>query len=159
MDVMADTPALPSLPVTALSFAATSRLRHRELEIVDVDDGDLAGLVRLRLRLERAHGWWVLGGIVAALASVIVVGVVVDSRLTFGAYAAAVASGTVGLGMAASWLQGSTFRREARRIGLSTTAADRLFVVAVDADHWLKVIERCGLSVTASDVASFVRQR
>jgi len=157
MNVMADTPALPSLPVTALSFAASSRLRHRELE--NVDDGALAALVRLRLRLERAHGWWVLGGIFAALASVVVVGVVVDSRLTFGAYAAAVASGTVGLGMAASWLQGSTFRREARRIGLSTTAADRLFVVAVDADHWLKVIERCGLTVSASDIASFVRQR
>ena len=159
MVLMADTLALPSLPVSALSLQPNSWLLRGDLDIVDLDDDTLAGLVHLRLRLQRAHGWWVLGGIFAAMASVLVVGLAVDSRLTFGAYAAAVASGTVGLGMFASWLQGSTFRRQARRAGLADVAADRLFVTAADADHWLEVIKQCGLTVSASDVASFVRQR
>lgn len=145
----------PSLPVA--TFTALGAVRRRE--IADVDDHVLAALVRLRLQLERHHGWWLLGGVVGALASVVLVGAVVDSRLAFGAYAAAVASGTVGLGVFVSWLQAQQFRRAAQLAGLSSTATERLFVVAADADHWLQVIERCGLTVSANDIAAFIRQR
>ncbi len=154
---MADLPALPSSSVAAFTTGfASGRWAGRDL--ADVDDHVIAALVHLRLRLERSLGWWVFGGVLAALASVVVVGIAVDSRLTFGAWAAAVASGTVGLGVAASWLQSVTFRRAALQAGLSAAAAEQLFLVAADTDHWLAVIEHCGLTVTAGEVASFVRQ-
>lgn len=157
---MADTPmsSLPSLPVSAFTLALQPLPPARERLIHDVDDQELASLVRLRLQLDQLHGWWVLGGVLLALASVVAVGVACDSRLALGAYAAAVASATVGVGVFATWLQGSTFRRRARDIGLSNAEADRLFIAAADADHWLGVMQHCGLTVTASEIAAFVRK-
>ncbi len=154
---MADSP-MPSLPVSAFALALQPLAPAPERLIHDVDDHELASLVRLRLQLDQLHGWWVLGGVLLALASVVAVGVACDSRLALGAYAAAVASATVGVGMFATWLQGSTFRRRARDIGLSNAEADRLFIAAADADHWLGVMHHCGLPVTASEIAAFVRK-
>lgn len=154
---MADTP-MPSLPVSAFTLALQPLAIARTRSIHDVDDDELAALVRLRLHLDQLHGWWVLGGLLLALASVVAVGVACDSRLALGAYAAAVASATVGVGMFATWLQGSTFRRRASDIGLSDSEADRLFIAAGEADHWLGVMQHCGLPVTAGEIAAFVRK-
>ncbi len=148
----------PSLPVSTFSLALHPLAPARERLIHDVDDHELAALVRLRLHLDQLHGWWVLGGVLLALASVVAVGVACNSRLVLGAYAAAVASATVGVGLFATWLQVSTFRRRAHEIGLSGAEADRLFVAAADADHWLGVMQHCGLPVTASEIAAFVRK-
>ncbi|MDP2341611.1 MAG: hypothetical protein Q8O67_11690 [Deltaproteobacteria bacterium] len=148
----------PVLPVAALSLQSAI-FRTHELEVVDVDDAVLAGLVRLRLALDRSHGWLLLGCIFVALASVIAVGVTVESRLAFGAYAAAVAAGTVGLGFVAERLSFGLFANRAGACGLSRDASERLFVAATDADHWLDVLTSCGHAPTDHELASFVRQR
>lgn len=129
-----------------------------ELSLTDVSDDTLAALVELRLRLERAHGWWLMGAMAAALLSVVAVGVVIDSRAVFGGYAAAVASGTVLLGVAANWAQESVFRRHATLFGLSPDAAHRLYRAAADADHWIGVLRGCGSAPSRAELASFVRE-
>jgi hypothetical protein len=129
----------------------------QELALKDVGDDALASLIELRLRLERAHGWWLMGAMAGALLSVVVVGVVVGSSVVFGAYAAAVASGTVLLGVGAQWAQEAVFRRQAMLAGLSHDAAHRLFRAAADADHWIGVLRGCGQAPSPAELASFVR--
>lgn len=148
--------SLPALPVSAWSTPAldTHPIIHR---LEDAADADVAGLVQLRLRLERLHAWWLLAAMGAALLSVIVVGAVVDSRFVFGAWATAVASGTVWLGALAHWGQRAVFRYHAQACGLSVEVADRLFRAAADADHWLSVLEGCGHHPSPAELASFVR--
>ena len=85
------------------------------------------------------------------------VGAVVDSRFAFGAWAAAVASGTVWLGALANWAQGAVFRRHAAEARLSPDAAARLFRAARDADHWIEVLKACGQRPSHAELASFVR--
>ncbi len=148
----------PSLPVAHFSLGSPV-LSLRELEVVDVDDSLLAGLVRVRLALHKGHGWLLLGCIFVALASVVAVGVTVESRLAFGTYAAAVASCTVGLGFVAERLSFHLFRRRAHACGLSDDACERLFAAAADADHWLDVLKTCGHAPSDRELASFVRQR
>lgn len=147
----------PSLPVSAVSLGMTW-LRQRELDVKDADDAVIAGLVKVRLDLHRSHGWLLLGCIFAALASVVAVGVSIDSRLAFGTYAAAVASGTVGLGFVAERLSFAMFRRKARAQGLSDDAAAKLFAAAEDAEHWLDVLKSCGHAPSDRELASFVRR-
>lgn len=148
-------PVLPALPVPAWSSLALGCGSPRTL--ADAADVDIASLVHVRMRLERLHAWWLLGAMLMALLSVIVVGAAVDSRFAFGAWATAVASGTVWLGALAHWGQRAVFRRHALAVGLSGDAADRLFRAAADADHWLSVLDGCGQRPSPAELASFVR--
>jgi hypothetical protein len=148
--------SLPALPVPAWSTPALDP-NHVITRLIDAADADIAGLVELRLRLERLHAWWLLGAMGAALLSVIVVGAVFDSRFVFGAWATAVASGTVWLGALAHWAQRAVFRHHAVACGLSVDVADRLFRAAADADHWLSVLDGCGHRPSPAELASFVR--
>ena len=147
----------PSLPVSALSLGLTT-LTARELDVADVDDAVVARLVRVRLALHRSHGWLLLGCIFVALASVVAVGVTVDSRVAFGTYAAAVACGTVGLGFVAERLSFGMFRQQARAQGLYDDAVVKLFAAAEDAEHWLDVLKSCGHAPSDKELASFVRR-
>lgn len=147
---------LPVLPVPAWSATALG-LVGQELSLSEVSDGELARLVELRRRLEHQHGWWLMGAMAVALLSVVGVGAVVDSRFAFGAWAAAVASGTVWLGALANWAQGAVFRRHAAESRLSPEAAARLFRAARDADHWIEVLKACGQRPSHAELASFVR--
>ena len=146
----------PVLPVSAWSSAALG-LARRELTLAEVDDSELARLVNLRRRLEHQHGWWLLAAMAAAVLAVVVGGAVVDSRFAFGALATAVASGTVWLGVLATWAQGAVFRRQAREVRLSPEATARLFRAARDADHWIEVLRSCGQRPSHAELASFVR--
>jgi hypothetical protein len=146
----------PVLPVPAWSSAALG-LARRELTLAEVDDSELARLVNLRRRLEHQHGWWLLAAMAAAVLAVVVGGAVVDSRFAFGALATAVASGTVWLGVLATWAQGAVFRRQAREVRLSPEATARLFRAARDADHWIEVLKSCGQRPSHAELASFVR--
>jgi hypothetical protein len=148
-------PVLPTLPVPAWSALALAGAPPRTL--ADAADVDIASLVQARMRLERLHAWWLLGAMGVALLSVIVVGATVESRFAFGAWATAVASGTVWLGALAHWGQRAVFRRQALGVGLSVDAADRLYRAAADADHWLAVLEGCGQRPSPAELASFVR--
>jgi hypothetical protein len=150
------TPA-PTWPGSALSLGL-SALHHRELEVADVDDHVLAGLVRVRLELHKGHGWLLLACIFVALASVVAVGVTVDSRLAFGTYAAAVAAGTVSLGVVAEGVSVAFFRRRTAAGGLSDDASAKLFAAAADAEHWLDVLKSCGHAPSDRELASFVRK-
>lgn len=147
----------PVLPVKAWSasalvpFAAPARLD-------DVADDEVAALVRLRLRLERLHAWWLLAAMSVALLSVFVVGAVVDSRFVCGAWATAVATGVVWLGAVTPWVQRAVFRHHATACGLSADVADQLFLAAVDAAHWISVLETCGHRPSQAELASFVRR-
>jgi hypothetical protein len=123
----------------------------------DVDSRTLARLVRLRHELEQHQGWLLLGLIGVALASVVAVGLSVDSRLAFGAYAGAVAAGAVGLGFVADRLGYGWFRRRALSAGLSDRASDQLFRSATDAGHWIDVLRSCGHAPSDDEVAAFVR--
>jgi hypothetical protein len=131
----------------------------RELGVADIDNRTLARLVRLRHQLEQHQGWLLLGLIGAALVSVVAVGVSVESRLAFGAYAAAVAAGAVGLGFVADRLGFGLFRRQALLAGLSERAASHLFRAAADAGHWMDVLRSSGHAASDEEVATFVRQR
>lgn len=155
------TPTLPVQPVAPLSLAgaALGALLPREFEVDDVDSRSLATLVRLRHDLETHHGWLLLGCIGVALASVVGVGVSVESRLIFGAYAVAVAVGTVGLGFVADRLGYGLFRHRARAAGLSDDACARLFSAAADAGHWMDVLTSCGHVPSDDEIAGFVRHR
>jgi hypothetical protein len=155
---LATPPAEPVAPLSLGSLLLCAPL-PRELEIADVDSRTLAVLVRLRHDLELHHGWVLLGCIGVALASVAAVGVSVESRLVFGAYAVAVACGTVGLGFVADRLGYSWFRRRARASGLSDGACERLFAAAGDAGHWMDVLGACGHVPSDDEVAGFVRKR
>ena len=144
-------------PVLPVSLWSAQALTIPELKLSELNDDTLASLVELRLRLERAHGWWLMGAMAAALLSVVAVGVVVDSRAVFCGYAAAVASGTVLLCVAANWAQEAVFRRHATLAGLSEDAAHRLYRAAADADHWIGVLKGCGTAPSRAELASFVR--
>ncbi len=154
-------PEAPRFPVAPLSLAGSALVARapRELAIGDVDDATLARLVRLRHELEQQHGWLLLGLIGIALASVVAVGVSVDSRLAFGAYAGAVAAGAVGLGFVADRVGYGLFRRRALLAGLSEVATAELFRTAADAGHWMDVLRSCGQAATDVEVAAFVRRR
>jgi hypothetical protein len=154
-------PSLPVQPVAPLSLAggALRALLPRELELVDVDSRTLATLVRLRHQLEQHHGWLLLGCIGLALASVAAVGVSFESRLVFGAYAVAVACGTIGLGFVADRVGYGLFCRRARAAGLSDGACQRLFAAAGDAGHWMDVLRSCGHAPSDDEIAGFVRPR
>jgi hypothetical protein len=154
-------PEFPRFPVAPLSLAdvASASRPPRELTIDDVDSATLARLVRLRHELEQHHGWLLLALIGAALASVVAVGVSVESRLVFGAYAAAVAAGAVGLGFVADRVGFGLFRRRALLAGLSEKATTQLFRSAADAGHWMDVLRSCGQAASDDEVATFVRKR
>jgi hypothetical protein len=154
-------PEAPRFPVAPLSLAGAALVVRgpRELAIDDVDDATLARLVRLRHALEQQQGWLLLGLIGVALGSVVAVGVSVDSRLTFGAYAGAVAAGAVGLGFVADRVAYGLFRRRALLEGLSDNATAELFRSAADAWHWMDVLRSCGHAPGDAEVAKFVRRR
>lgn len=115
--------------------------------------------MRVRQDLHRSHGWLLLGCIFVALASVVAVGLGVDSRVAFGTYAAAVASATAGLSFVAERLNLALFRRRAMAAGLSGEASERLFGAAADAEHWLSVLRTCNHVPTDTELATFVRKR
>jgi hypothetical protein len=153
--VQSERALLPSLPVAVGSEEAFAPRPLRELETHDADHRTLAALVRLRLGLERTHGW-VLGSLLLALASVALVGFAVHSRLVFGACAAAVASGAAGLGFVAQRVCFGLFRHQARAQGLSERACEQVFERAIGADHWIDVMRACGHEPTDAELASFV---
>lgn len=147
----------PTLPVKAWSTPGLVGIAP-PTDLDDVADEEVAALVTLRLRLERLHAWWLLGAMFLALLSVLVVGAVVDSRFVFGAWATAVATGVVWLGAVTPWAQRAVFLRQATACGLSADVADQLFVAAVDAAHWVSVLETCGHRPSQAELASFVRR-
>jgi hypothetical protein len=154
-------PEIPRLPVAPWSVSGCALVVKlpRELSVDDVDSCTLARLVRLRHQLDQHHGWLLLGVIALVLASVAVVGVSVDSRLAFGAYAAAVTAGAVGMGFVVDRLGYGWFRRVALGAGLSESAAAALFQSGADAGHWIDVLRACGHTPSDDEVAAFVRGR
>jgi hypothetical protein len=157
MDLAPAPASAPTLPVKAWSTPALIAVAA-PTSLDDVADNEVAALVKLRLRLERLHAWWLLGAMSLALLSVLVVGAVVDSRFVFGAWATAVATGVVWLGAVTPWVQRAVFLRHATASGLSADVAEQLFVAAVDAAHWVSVLETCGHRPSQAELASFVRR-
>ena len=149
---------LPSLPVSGLPQGTAVLAVRPVRRLQALDDSSLADLVRLRLRLERSHGWVLLGCIALALATVIAVGLTVDSRTIFGVYAAAVATASVVLGFAADAVSRAIFLRGSRDIGLDDGDSERLFLTAREADHWVNVLSTCGEDVSDHELAAFVRR-
>lgn len=127
--------------------------------MLDVADPAVAVLVRLRMTVERSHGWVLLACIFLTLASVVLVGAAVKNPFTFGAYAAAVAASTVGLGFVSERLCYGFFRSRARAAGLSEAACEGLFRAAADAEHWLDVLRACGHEPSDAEIAGFIRSR
>ncbi|MBM4282980.1 MAG: hypothetical protein FJ137_20240 [Deltaproteobacteria bacterium] len=154
-------PEIPRLPVAPLSLSGTAldARAPRELAVDDVDSATLAALVRLRHGLEQHHGWLLLGLIVLAMASVVGLGLSIESRLAIGAYAAAVALGAVGLGFVADRVGYGLFLRRARDAGLSERASAQLFRSAGNAGHWIDVLRACGHAPDDDEVAAFIRGR
>jgi hypothetical protein len=146
----------PNLPVAPWATALPTPAPFRELEIHEVDERVVAGLVRARLALEKGRGWLLLTGLVTTVAAVVGLGVSVQSKVVLGVLAPLVASVPFSVGLFAERAAWLTFQRLARGQGLSERASRRVFDGALGADHWIAVLTSCGRAPSDGEIARFV---
>jgi hypothetical protein len=140
-------------PVAALSFDG----RSWERDVEEIEDRVLARLVRRRLQMERLQGWVVLGVIGALTKAGLVLGAHLNSAVLLFVAATFAASLGVTLGFFTESAFRALFVGEARAVGLSETAARRVFVRAPGVSRVVETMRSIGRDPTDDDLARFVR--
>ena len=142
-------------PVLALSACSLALARTRRLD--EVDDQQLAMLVRRRWVLSRAQGWAVVSTFGMTFAGGVGLAAVAGPGWMLGGFVAMVLSLSLGLGFAVEAGVWRAFRKMGRSIGLSEETCRYIYQRAAEADAWVDVVRACGTEPTDLQIGAFVR--
>lgn len=149
--------AADTCSTSALGLSAGGLSLARTRWVNDVDDEDLATLVRRRWILARAQGWAVVSTFGLTFAVGVALAASAAQGWMLGGFVAMVLTLSVGLGFAVEAGVWRAFLKMGRSFGLSDDACQHIYQRAAQADAWVDVVRACGKEPTDAQIATFVR--
>ena len=149
--------ALAPCQTSALALSAGGLGLARTRRVDDVDDEDLAMLVRRRWILGRAQGWAVVSTFGLTFAAGVALAAVAAQGWMLGGFVALVLTLSMGLGFAVEAGVWRAFLKMGQQFGLSDDACAYIYQRAAQADAWVDVVRACGKEPTDAQIAAFVR--
>ena len=148
--------SLPShSPVLALSRGGLQQTRARDLS--ELEDNELASLVRHRWALSRAQGWALMSTFGVIFGTGVGLAAATTQGWLLGGFIALVLSLSLGLSFAVEAGMWRAFWKRCQSYRLSEEASRGLYRRAAEADAWVEVLRACDREPSDDQIATFVR--